>query len=479
LAALTTTAHNDDCVVHLTTTAITRARRALLGPVDRNLLQPSQASEFGPRYRQHDLIRASARLCLREDPETQRRHDLIHLGRACLATLEHVESWRYGGNLPTRFVTESDAVLVRVADHATAHRWVGVERENLLAVVDALDERCGPVAQLLAASLTELGHRAQARHCYERAYASYTQLELDPYRAHVLRGLAADDTQVGDYAAARQNYQRALALSRRSRDRTGQALALRGLGDIHRLTDNYEAACACFHRSLRLLDDQIHARSDDMILRRYRALTLTTLGTIEQMYDRTSVALDLLRRADHDFAVVGDALGRSTVLCRLAKADRTAGELAAAHAKFTQVLALAQRLAEPTLVAEALWGLGQVAKDKGDYATAATLFGDIMALDTVPEGSLQHTTALLALAETARFSQQWDKAQMFYEQARQACKTLGDRQGVAEALAGLGFTADATGRSEQAQEYLRLAIIGYEEIGHPFGAKLRRFLGPR
>lgn len=478
LAALTTI-HDGECAVHLTTIAVTRARRVLLGLVDRNLLQPSQASEFGPRYRQHDLIRASARLCLHEDPEPQRRHDLTHLGRACLATLEHVESWRYGGNLPTRMVTESEAVLVRVADYATARRWVGVERENLLAVVDALDDRCGPVAQLLAASLTDLGHLAQARHCYERAYASYTKLGLDPFRAHVLRGLAAADTQVGDYSAARQNYQRAMAISRRRRDRTGQALALRGLGNIHRLTDNYEAACACFRRSLRLLDDQIHAQPDDMMLRRYRALTLTALGTIEQMYHRTSVALGLLRRADHDFAVVGDTVGRSTVLCQLAEADRAAGDLAAARAKFAEVLALAQRLAEPDLVAEALWGLGQVAKDEGDYTVAAALFRDITAFDGIPVGSLQHTTALLALAETARFSQQWDEARVLYEEARRACETLRDRQGVAEALAGLGFSANATGQSEQAQDYFRLAIVGYEEIGHPFGPKLRRYLGPR
>jgi tetratricopeptide (TPR) repeat protein len=247
LAAMLSEHRGKECVVRVADRDVAFSHRMLLGLVDRNLIRMQTA--VGWRYRMHDLVRASARLSWADASEDERWHALSHLTWASLSTLEHAESWRYGGT-PIQRVRPNDTPLAVFADLNDARRWVALERENLLALVDAMDKRSALISQRLGPQLRDQGYLVDARHCYEDAEQGYGSLGAEVYQAHAIRGLAYIDATTGNYDDARRNYQRARAISRRTKDDVGQALALRGLGMVARLRDDYDSAAQYLRQAI-------------------------------------------------------------------------------------------------------------------------------------------------------------------------------------------------------------------------------------
>ncbi len=160
------------------------AQRALRELANRNLLMLNGTGEFGPRWRQHDLVRVSARVCQRDDPLVDRDASVTRLMDAHETTLEVVNRCWFGAH-PSSGRTGG---LLNFADQAQTLRWVVAERANLLASVDSGLPGAGAIAQYLGPVLRDidvtaeikgdgtgaaqapLDRYANARHCFEIQY---------------------------------------------------------------------------------------------------------------------------------------------------------------------------------------------------------------------------------------------------------------------------------------------------------------------
>jgi tetratricopeptide (TPR) repeat protein len=466
LAAVLTECVQGDCAIQVTDRTLARSRRLLLGLADRNLIR--QQTTDRPRYRMHDLVRASARLSRTEESEHERWHALSHLTWAYRATLERVESWRYGGAPGIPPLRPNDTPLDTFADLAGAVSWVLLERENLLALVDAMDERSAFVSSLLAAQLRDRGFLADARHCYEDAETGYARMGLDGHRAHALRGLAHIAVLAGDHNSARRDYNRARAINRRQRDDIGQALALRGLGTAARMVDDYGGAAAYLGRAISMLATHPKVRGRDPLVVREYALALAELGLIETARGHRSNALALWSSAYQAHVMTGDICGQHAAVTALAEIKRMQGDLTAARAYLDEVHRSVSEFDDPICEADALWELGQLQKEADEPGVAVATFERALELRQEFGTPLGSARALLGLAEAERLDGQLDTARRHFDGALRCCLEYHDRDGVAQSHLGLGDVAAAMGDQALAVQCWQGALDVATEIGLDF-----------
>jgi tetratricopeptide (TPR) repeat protein len=448
-----------DHPVRVSDRTIAEARRRLLALADRNLLRMQSHTH---RFCIHDLVRASAQLL---PPRYDREHILAHLNRAYWTTLEHVERWRLGGQLPgpgLLLAPSEDTPLVAIPDVNAADAWVLQERENLLAFVDAIDHRAVFVSGILAAQLRDLGMLADAERCYQAAERSCAVIGLDEGRAHALRGLAQVATIRGDHAAARRDYQRARAISRRSRDNMGLALALRGLGNVAYLVDDLKTAENYLLRAISLFAEHELVRQGHPAALREYGMTLACLVNVKHAQGNYWSALELMKQAQQAYGKSGDVRSQHLLATRLAEIRMRFGDYHGARDMLNQLLDDVQLSANAK--AEALWQLGQIEKETGDPNKAITLFERVLHLREQREEPLGQASALLGLADAERLAGRLDDARPHFEQARHRSSELNDLSGVADATLGLGDVAQAAGDHAQATRHWQEALLLATEV---------------
>lgn len=482
LAAMAGEPGADNREARITKRGIRLARQSLRELANRSLLSLTSAGEFGTRWRQHDLIRASARACQRNEPLVDCAVALTQLMSAQKTTLEIINSWWYQG----RPLSTQDLGLQNFSDQAQARRWVIAERANLLASADSEMPGAGLIAQYLgpllrdidvtmtgeddaSAATAPLDRYADARHCFEIQYrtAKHRDSEVDSCRAHALRQMAALDSAVARYEQARQGFRKAEQISRAAGDCYGLAMSLKALGVIGRLTDDYPLARDSLRGAITLLEsfcDRPHRQRDTAAMQ--LADAMVELADVESHIHRFHVALMLLTRAE----TLARELGNDFVLARVSwqQGDvlREARDFGAARERFNAALASYRDLERPDMAASAQWGLAQVEKDSGNPVAAAAIFAELAALWRTWGNDLQQARMLLGQADAERLNKQWQDARKHFAQAHELCQRCHDREGEAEAHEGLAYIAVATGE-DSADTHLSDAIALYSEIGHP------------
>ena len=464
------------------------AQRALRELANRNLLMLNGTGEFGPRWRQHDLVRVSARVCQRDDPLVDRDASVTRLMDAQETTLEVVNRCWFGAH-PWSGRTGG---LLNFADQPQTLRWVVAERANLLASVDSGLPGAGAIAQYLGPVLRDidvtaeikgdgagaaqapLDRYADARHCFEIQYrtAEHQDAHVHHVKALALRQMAALDSRVARYERAQQQYREAAAISRAGKDYYGLAMSLKGLGSIGRLTDDYPLAVESLREAITLLEPFFYYPDPEQEFTVVQlAHTIAELADVMTKLRKFDAALALLARAADLQRAVKNDLGLASVYWHQGDLLRQTGKFGAARDRFNAALALDQKLDRLDMAAQAQWGLAQVEKDSGDPALAAAMFAEIAALWRNWGNDLQQARMLLGQADAERLNKQWHDARTHFDCARELCLRCADLEGQAEAHEGLAKVDAATGDGS-AGAHRKAAIALYRQIGHPKAGEL-------
>jgi tetratricopeptide (TPR) repeat protein len=139
----------------------------------------------------------------------------------------------------------------------------------------------------------------------------------------------------------------------------------------------------------------------------------------------------------------------ATTTIHLANAALGMGEVDESERWLRRALPLAEQVGDPWQIAFALNNLGEVARTRGDYESARQYYTRSEEVyrqaDAVGDHArLIHTLGYLALHD----DDEMEAARLFHE-SLSAYRTLGNKRGIAECLAGLAALAAARGNWQQ------------------------------
>lgn len=226
-----------------------------------------------------------------------------------------------------------------------------------LGVFDELEDRRWQARTLhnLGYAYLVLGDLPRARSHLERALPLRRELEDPRGEAATLNALAGLHVRQGEVEQALPLHRRALALRRETGDRRGEALALILVGrDLGELGQGMEAL-GHLRRALDLARD-LEVRSSVALAKQELGRVLVHEGKVGgKTDDEMEPALEALREAVELRRALRDPAGEMEALFHLARAERTAGHLAAAaeHAEtaIARVESLRGRVTSPDLQA--------------------------------------------------------------------------------------------------------------------------------
>jgi CHAT domain-containing protein len=231
---------------------------------------------------------------------------------------------------------------------------------------DEMTERAAVAATLT--SLAELhydqGLDEQALGYYRDALA---RLDARAHRtavARVLHTVANIHYGRGDYAAAIIHYRRALAEQEEANNQAGAAAALQGIGQAHALQGNFAHALDAYQKNL-----AIWQRLDE---RREVAAALGRVGLAHFQVGDAQAALDVLHQALYEREKLGDKAQTGWALLDLGIVHAAQGGLAEALRRYEQSLPFFEAAGEAAGTGSALLGLSSVrfAEKKYDAALA-------------------------------------------------------------------------------------------------------------
>jgi len=162
-----------------------------------------------------------------------------------------------------------------------------------------------------------------------------------------------------------------------------------------------------------------------------------------------------------ELATEGASASRSEALRLLADACRRRGELDRAVALYQRCLGLP---GHPHGEAASLWGLGDVARQRGEPAQARHLFARSRRIYEAIGDEHGLGDHLIGLADLARQRRNAAEAEDCYRRALALFGGLGNRYGVARAVNGLGDVSRQRGETERAAELYRQALALLEAL---------------
>ena len=138
---------------------------------------------------------------------------------------------------------------------------------------------------------------------------------------------------------------------------------------------------------------------------------------------------------------------------------------AQAQTQFAQALVLAQRLAQPRLVAWILREQGRLAEQTGQYVTAQSLLDDALALFRRVHDRRGESLALNNLGVIAEERGDYLQARLCYEQVLALQHAIADRHGTSYTLANLGVVAHGQGQYAEAAALHQQSLSIFREVG--------------
>ncbi|HEV2108886.1 MAG TPA: tetratricopeptide repeat protein [Thermomicrobiales bacterium] len=143
---------------------------------------------------------------------------------------------------------------------------------------------------------------------------------------------------------------------------------------------------------------------------------------------------------------------RAHVLLAMAELVETKSDYARAAALFSEALALSQGAGDRAGAAQALCGLGQIAQDEGNYDQAVAWHQEALSLYREVGNRREEAGVLSNLASVAYYRTNIDTATALWEEALQIVQELGDRRAAGLTLGNLGAAAVTRGDFDQAVE---------------------------
>ena len=148
---------------------------------------------------------------------------------------------------------------------------------------------------------------------------------------------------------------------------------------------------------------------------------------------------------------------------------RGQGDYARAAALHEQSLALYRQVGDQVGVAGSLHDLGNVAQEQGDYARAAALHEQSLALRRALGDQRGTAGSLHDLGTQAREQGDYARAAALHEQSLALRRALGDQRGTAASLHGLGDVAREQGDYARAAALLQESLALYRQVGDQMG----------
>jgi predicted ATPase/DNA-binding SARP family transcriptional activator len=159
------------------------------------------------------------------------------------------------------------------------------------------------------------------------------------------------------------------------------------------------------------------------------------------------------------------------------RALRAAGVLAMGLSEYGQARRLLEEAAEVALHANAIYdhgsartNLGMVLREQGDFKAACAYLEQSAALMRTLEDPRLVKFPLIILASLYVRMGKIDQAAALYDECLWLNRDLGDTEGTANALYGIGSIHHARGDYEQARHWCEQGFILYQTLNHQFGA---------
>jgi non-specific serine/threonine protein kinase len=354
----------------------------LQGLVDKNLAQCSEG-QGEPRFLMLETIREYA------------------LERLAISGGDEAEDmrWRHAG-FCVALAEEAEGELWS-ADQAAWLDRLDLEHDNLRAALEWSLQRgdADPGAAEIGLRLAGLlwmfwyvrAYLKEGRRWLERALAC--PLGQGSLRAKVLVGAGAMAWQLGDYAEARSYFEQGVAGWREAEDSAGLAEALHLGGHLALDEGEHGRARALFQESLQLYQE-VGEASHSLVLTQDLALLAYHQGAFEEARVQFEAGLAAARELGwKDLA--------STTLNRLGELARLRGENEEAAALFEEGLALSREVQLKAEIPSLLKNLGHVARRRGDWEQARTLFAESLALQQEHGNKQGMAESLAGLASVA------------------------------------------------------------------------------
>ncbi|MBZ0297216.1 MAG: tetratricopeptide repeat protein [Anaerolineae bacterium] len=148
------------------------------------------------------------------------------------------------------------------------------------------------------------------------------------------------------------------------------------------------------------------------------------------------------------------------------------GRYQEANQYFKDSMALYQEVDDKAGMAEAVKGLGDVARRTGDYAQAQQYFETCLNLSLESDASVALAQALARVGLIARILGDFEKAERYYLESLTIYETLKMRSQIVTLYSGLGLIVSDMGRLEEAQDYIERSLEIARELHNPSGTAL-------
>lgn len=365
-------------------------------------------------------------------------------GRACL---DQVLTATGGSTSPARAraIWGRGLMLRMIGEHAAA---VADGITSLDAFRKHGDRRGEARSLLLLGSGALATEGAVAGIQHVEAAAALARTENDSWcLAHALAAAGSAFGDLGDWAAARSGFEQCITVALAAGDDHSLAVGLNGLGHVALGQGEYVSA-------------QLHL---DVALARARGIG----GVPEVTQALTGLALVAIGKGEHERAralldetmpladATGSALAMTYATEARAHLARAQGDLDRAGLLYGESLRVAQDAT--TTSRPALHGLAELALDRNDHVTARRL---LSRLHEVAEASGHRNgvaDALWGLGQVARLEADETQAGALHCDALALRHEIGDLRGVVDSLEALAASAVKAGRADQATRGLAAA----------------------
>lgn len=384
------------------------------------------------------------------------------------------------GGLPVGAAAQSaEELLDRARDHHRAGRW-----ERALDVYRLAAEAAEPGADGEPGDPTTAGiaynnrcyllmeqaeYRAALEDC-ERALALRRPLGEGLRLARTLNNLGLALQHLGRYEEARQRFQEALDLNRSEGDVAGEVLNQSNLGVLAIAVGDYERAlwhlAEAESRSREHVDEP-WAAGQIRLVRLNRGVVFEKLGAYRE-------ALQLyLEMADESERM--DPGHRAALKVNLGVLYRNLGDPVTAIASFEEAAEIFRELGDEAALSNALLNLALARHlNLGELETAEADYRKALELARRSGDRSEETQDLFYLGELLLEQERLTEARLMFSRGLEVAEASGSAEGRWSALRGLGETAFAAGRLEEALEHLRQAIEEIERVRASIRQQARR-----
>ncbi|MFZ0301947.1 MAG: CHAT domain-containing protein [Terracidiphilus sp.] len=364
--------------------------------------------------------------------------------------------WPRGAALYDEVIARASRLRSKVSaasDPADLERraWVGKARllmyreENYLGAVQAgrravqvasngVNDSLARKAELALAwktyssALALLNRYDEAIIANQKAQALYKQTGDEYWQGVVAGNLAFIYRETGETAKALSAAEESLKLAGGQKDDYGRAFALSAEGAIAQGSGDYQAALDSYYRALDVVDSMRKSMPNSQV----EGETWSNIGVIYADLGDWDQAENAYRQALPVLEAASDGVNEIEVTGKMAEAEAHAGRLEAAERDYSAAIARTDKLGLLRQKTHLLVGLAR---------------------------------ADAALGETgAGREQQLATARSFFEQAETEARTIHQIDGEAEALAGLGDLASATGKGTDARAAYDRSAKLWEQI---------------